>query len=90
MLHLAAHEFARAEIHNVTGAEHRLLIAGSERVETPESGDKLGCKASENVRKASMSNCGFSCEGRILDDTYSSNRRVNSGIFSSLSESPTA
>ncbi len=47
MLHLAAHEFARAEIHNVTGAEHRLLIAGSERVETPESGDKLGCKLRE-------------------------------------------
>ena len=37
-----------------------------------------------------MRYCGFSCEGRILDDTYSSNRRVNSGIFSSLSESPTA
>ena len=43
-----------------------------------------------NVRYASMSSSGVSWSVRMLALTYSSNRRVNSGMFSSFSESPTA
>ena len=86
MFQLFADKFACSEVHYSASAEQRFGIPGAEWIEFLQCVNELRC----NVGKLQIGidvQLRFGC---ILVATYSSKRRVNSGMFSSLSDNPTA